>query len=370
MTEADILVVEDERIVAEDIKETLEDIGYSVVDIVSSGEEAVKKSNESRPDLVLMDIVLTGEMDGVEAAEKIRSEEDIPVIYLTAYSDDEKLKRAKVTEPFGYIIKPFRRRELHSNIEMALYKHEMEKKLKQSERRYRTIFESTGTAMVILDGDRKIRMANEKAEELTGYSKEELEGMKWSEFVVPEDAKRMRQYHKLRRRDPESVPKYYNFTLINRFGDTKEIFLTIDLIPETDRSVASLIDITEYIDAYQALRESQESFRVIFENCPTPLAILDPDGTFNDLNEAFTRSLGYFEEDLLSEDFTSVIHQDDAEQGRDMVKRIIDRESDEEREELKLVMSEKEEKKMRVTVKNIPDEKGSLIQMIVILEDI
>ena len=106
-----ILVVEDERIVADDIKMSLQRLGYDVSGMTSSGEEAVKKAEEINPDLVLMDIVLEGKMDGVESASIIRYRFDIPVVYLTAYSDKKTLERAKVTEPFGYILKPFKDRD-------------------------------------------------------------------------------------------------------------------------------------------------------------------------------------------------------------------------------------------------------------------
>ncbi len=132
MEKKQILVVEDEVIIAKDIQYSLENLGYSASSLVATGEEAIIKAGEDCPDLVLMDIVLLGDIDGVEAAQKIRSQFDIPVIYMTAYADDEILERAKITEPFGYMIKPFEERELHSNIQMALYKHKMEKSLRQA----------------------------------------------------------------------------------------------------------------------------------------------------------------------------------------------------------------------------------------------
>jgi len=129
MENTQILVVEDQGIVADDLRRRLTRLGYTVPDIAFSGEEAVEKAKTFHPDLILMDIRLKGDMDGVEAAEKIHGTLDIPIIYLTAHSDRETLSRAKKTEPFGYILKkPFDERELLSNIEMALYKHQMEKK--------------------------------------------------------------------------------------------------------------------------------------------------------------------------------------------------------------------------------------------------
>ncbi|MBD2461441.1 response regulator [Oscillatoria sp. FACHB-1407] len=115
-----VLVVEDERVVARDIEKRLKKLGYFVVASVASGEEALQKAADLRPDLVLMDIQIKGEMDGIETAEQIRTELDIPVIYLTAYADEDTLQRAKVTEPFGYIVKPFDERDLHVAIEVAL----------------------------------------------------------------------------------------------------------------------------------------------------------------------------------------------------------------------------------------------------------
>jgi CheY-like chemotaxis protein len=126
-----IFIVEDEAIVANDLKETLKSLGYDVPGIAKSGELALEKVKEIRPDLVLMDIHLAGKMDGVETAGTIHNLYDIPVIYLTAYADKALLDRAKITEPYGYVIKPYDERELHSIIEMALYKHRVEHEIKK-----------------------------------------------------------------------------------------------------------------------------------------------------------------------------------------------------------------------------------------------
>jgi CheY-like chemotaxis protein len=124
---AKILVTEDEGIVAADIEDRLRSLGYHVTATCSSGAEALQRIEETRPDLVLMDIMIQGDMDGIETARHVREDFGIPVIFLTAYSDDATFERAKITEPFGYLLKPFEERELRTNIEMALYKHAMEK---------------------------------------------------------------------------------------------------------------------------------------------------------------------------------------------------------------------------------------------------
>ncbi|MEG4028879.1 MULTISPECIES: ATP-binding protein [unclassified Microcoleus] len=132
MNPIQILVVEDEVIVAQDIAGRLKKLGYGVTATVSSGEEAIQKAIENPPDLVLMDIVLKGDMDGVTAAEKIKTNKNVPTVFLTAYADDKTLQRAKLTDPLGYIIKPFQQNDLRVAIEIALHRHEIETKMRES----------------------------------------------------------------------------------------------------------------------------------------------------------------------------------------------------------------------------------------------
>lgn len=131
MIKKSVLIVEDEQIIASDLKMTLEYLGYDVTDIADSGEYAISVSGKERPDIVLMDIVIRGEMDGIDAAKEIRSRFNIPVIYVTAYADRDFMERAKITEPFAYLIKPVDEKELRNTIELALYRKEVEDKLKR-----------------------------------------------------------------------------------------------------------------------------------------------------------------------------------------------------------------------------------------------
>lgn len=183
MTETRILVVEDESIVALDIQERLESMGYDVPTTVASGEKAIEQAGLLHPDLVLMDIQLQGHMDGIEAADQIRQQFGIPVIYLTANADHPTVQRAKVTEPFGYVIKPFEERELYTTIEMALYKHRAEQTLKESEERYRLIVELSPEAIVVQIDDR-IVYANPAAANLFGAAcVDTLLGLAVADFV-------------------------------------------------------------------------------------------------------------------------------------------------------------------------------------------
>lgn len=169
-----ILIVEDETIVALDIEKKLTKSGYEVVGCVTSGEAAIDKVKESPPDLILMDIILEGDIDGIETAEHIKRDFDIPIIYLTAHSHPQILERAKLTEPYGYIIKPFDRRSLHATIEMALYKHSMKLKLKEKDDNFRNLAENAtdGILMTTINGSHVY--ANQRATELTGYNLSQL----------------------------------------------------------------------------------------------------------------------------------------------------------------------------------------------------
>ena len=186
--DAKILVVEDELITAEDIKSGLEFAGYTVPAIVSSGEDAIEKAGELKPDLVLMDIKLKGEMDGIEAAGQIRVRYDIPVIYLTAYSDETTVQRAKVTEPSGYILKertglikkPFEESELHTAIEITLYRHKIEK---DHDRLFSAMLGSINQGIIATDSDGRIKLVNENAESIIGWEESEVVDKDLKDFL-------------------------------------------------------------------------------------------------------------------------------------------------------------------------------------------
>ncbi len=196
-----ILVVEDELIIAENIRNELESIGYRASAVAVSGEEAVQKAVEMQPDLVLMDIKLQGAMDGVAAAEEIRSRFDIPVVYLTGYADEKTLQRAKITDPFGYVLKPFELRELRSTIEMALYKHKMDRKLRESEARYRAISELISdyaySFRVEPDGTYGLEWLTEAFTRIIGFTPDEIDTYGWERIIHPDDLPIFRQHTRI-----------------------------------------------------------------------------------------------------------------------------------------------------------------------------
>jgi PAS domain S-box-containing protein len=185
-----ILVVEDTAVTALDIASRLASLDYAVEGPVPSGEEAVQRVSASQPDLVLMDIRLSGDMDGVEAAAEIRARYGTPVIYLTAYADDETLRRAKTTDPYGYVGKPIVWEELFSTIEVALDRHQMERRLRESEARYRDFVEGTYDLVARLDSDGRFSFVNRMAEEFLGLDPQECIGVPVLDFIHPEDRTR------------------------------------------------------------------------------------------------------------------------------------------------------------------------------------
>jgi CheY-like chemotaxis protein len=180
-----ILVVEDERIVALDLVDTLHQLGYIVTASVSSGEAAIQEAVSLHPDLVLMDIRLAGAIDGIEAAITIKAKMDIPIIYLTAHSDDSTLARAKDTAPHGYVVKPFNSPELHCAIEVALHKHGIESEVQRSEKRYRTQVENSAALMCTHDLKGNLLSINAAAANALGYTMDQAVGRNIREFLSP-----------------------------------------------------------------------------------------------------------------------------------------------------------------------------------------
>lgn len=198
-----ILIVEDEQIVAKHIKNHLKKGGYDPVGVAVTGEDAVRLTEELQPDLILMDIRLAGPMDGIQAAEKIRARHNIPFIYLTAFADSQTLERSRTTEPFGYLLKPFEAKVLYSTIEVALYKHRMEKKLKESETRFRALAEAAPVGIFQTDIHGDCIYVNEKWCDMAGLSPDEAYGKGWENALHPEDRVRIsaRWYHMARTGD-------------------------------------------------------------------------------------------------------------------------------------------------------------------------
>lgn len=368
---AKILLVEDEMVEAMNLKRSLQAMGYDVMAIASYGEEAIEKANTLKPDIILMDILLKGKMDGITAAQAI-SKHEIPVIYISALPDDATVNRALISAPYGYLVKPYDIRKLKISIEVALYKKQMENKLKQSqETYYQTIFENTGAATVIIEENKLISLVNMQFTSLTGYSKNEIEGkMEWTEIFSQEDISQMKEYHQLRRVNPDYAPRNYEARIVTRNGAVKPVHLTVAMIPGTEKSMASILDMTELRRSKMAIKESQERFKSIFENAAEAIILFDCQGNIVEFNGKFKETFGFKNGEIIGQNFVHMgsmmgMHN---EESRKILNDLI---SGNELKQVEWILENKEGKKIIFRVRpSLIKTKTSVIGILLIMEDI
>ena len=333
-----ILIVEDEGIIAIDLQTRLKSLGYTVVDVVSNGKEALAAVRQKMPNLVLLDVMLKDNDDGIEIAKQIKNEYHTPVIFVSAYGDKKTLERAKLAEPYGYILKPYEERELHLTIEVALHKHTIEKKSEENERWLFTTLRSIGDAVITTDVKGKITFANKIAEEISGWAENELIGKNISttfrlineetrdEIINP-------VIHVLKTNSPYSLTS--KVSLLNKTG--KEIPIDDSAAPiiddkgkitgvvlvfrnvtkqrkaerelsEVQNQLEELVEkrtkeltevnlqlekeIAEHLQTEEALKISAERFRNIFEESPIGIIFFGPDGSFVHMNKASFKIFG------------------------------------------------------------------------------
>jgi PAS domain S-box-containing protein len=293
-----IMVVEDERIVAEDIAKSLAQLDYRVVATLASGEEALRQIAIRQPDLVLMDIVLQGKINGIDAADTIRNRFDIPVVYLTAYADAKTLERAKKTVPYGYILKPFEDRELQSTIEMALYKHRMEKKLKENERWLSTILRSIGDGVIVTDRAGRVTFMNPVAESLTGWDDSAKGRLLDEVFHILSESERKPVENPVARvlREGIVVGLANHTLLVSRDGREMNIDDSGSPIRDDRDDIKGVVlvfhDITERRKTEQELQQIRHEESVLLNSVPALISLVDRNGRFKRVNEAFAQAFG------------------------------------------------------------------------------
>jgi PAS domain S-box-containing protein len=259
-SKARILIVEDEAIIAEDLKQSLIGMGYEVSAVVHCGEEAITVASAAKPDIVLMDVMLSGFLDGIDAASAIKAVLDVPVIYLTSCVDDAVFRRAKATDPFSYLVKPFSLTQLYHHVEMALHKQALERDVRLSEARYTTIFEAAGAALIIVDEGGTISLANEEFERLSGYSRVDVENRKnWNEFLVAPELPQFSAKHPGGMAPESRVETIF----LDRDGSEKCVISNVKAIGDSGKRVVSLVDISERRQREREIQSTLEFLNII-----------------------------------------------------------------------------------------------------------
>ncbi|GEM_PF-630222 len=355
-----ILIVEDELLLAKSLAVFLKNLGYEVTGKVSSAEEALRIVEESKPDLILMDIKLEGEMDGIEAADLIRSRFELPVVYMTGYAEEDVLERAKLTEPYGYLGKPVTMLELRSTIETALYKHQMDKRLRQSEEKLKSTLRSMDDLVFVLDKEGVFLDYYQSPEAIDLYVPSEVFlGNHYKDVlpasvaelvhktvsaVVADDAVQQfdyslsiagaeRWFNAKISQMKDASGKLAGFTsVVREITDRKKMEEALrqthdELEHQVEERTAELSrantelkrEIIARKKAVEALQRSEANYRTIFDSAGDAAFVHDLEGTFLDVNRAACERLGYSKEELLT---MTPVDIDDPENAREVPDRI------------------------------------------------
>jgi PAS domain S-box-containing protein len=339
MTKAKLMIVEDEAIIAMEIESQLQSLGYEVTSVIDTGEKAIEKAEEDKPDIILMDIRIKGEMDGIEAAEVIRNKFGIPVIFSTAFADEDRLNRAKLTQPFGYLLKPIQERDLKVTLEMALYvaKVDVERKnteteLKKSEEKYRHLVESTIDWVWSIDSKAVHTYTNKAVKTLLGYNIDEILGNSAFPLMHPDDEITIQEMvqksikHKsgwtgiaIRWLHKNGSVRYFESSAQPILDDKGELFGFNGI----DR------DITGRKQADKELKQSEDKLNRMFKFADYMVCIADlKKGYFTKVSPSFTSHLGWSEKEMLSIPILDFIHPDDVEKTAAIIKEQMEKEVD------------------------------------------
>ena len=331
MSKGIIVIVEDEYILALDIQMILQSMGFTVPAIYMSGEEVLSGIPTHRPDLILMDITLKGNLDGIETAREILRKYDIPVIYLTGLSDDASVLRARETRPYGFIYKPFENRDLYANIETALYRSKLEKDLKKREEQYHSLYQSMVDCFVRVNMEGHIIEYNNAYRDMLGYSDEELLGLNFAQITPSKwhDLEHaLIDSQLLQRGYSDSYEKEYIRKDGTVFPIELRTYLTKDDFDVPTSMWAIIRDITERKANEKILSESIERYKILSDLTMDSASstVIKPDGTlFREwITEKLLDTYGYSQEDIDSFDkWAHIIHPDDQKKYQENVKMLL-----------------------------------------------
>ena len=308
MNQTNILVVEDERIIAFDLKQRLEALGYRISAVVPSGEEAIEKAAELQPDLVLMDIHLEGGMDGIEAAQRIHERLRIPVVFLTAYAEDETLRRAQASLPFGYLVKPIEARELHATIQMALSRRAAEVALEHSEERLRLALDAADLGVWEWEAATGQITTTGHIDAIFGSVPEPI-GETWESFLArvhPEDREGVERALK------EALIQGASLNLVFRYlrsdGQAGWIETHVKACSGTGDAAAHLVGVVKDITERRQMEERLRQAGAVFETTAEGIFIMDAAHRIVSVNSAFTAITGYRLGEALGQDPDELLH--------------------------------------------------------------
>ncbi len=325
-----LLIVEDESIVAMDLEEQLIDMGYEVCGTADNGASAIALAESQRPNLVLMDIVIKGPRDGIDTAAEISRRLHIPVIFLTAYGDPATIDRAVASAPYGYLTKPYQAKELRAAIQVALYKFELENRLRDSEQWFAATLHCVADGVIATDEHACIQFVNPAAERLLGWSADEALDRNIHEVLKLEDP---------RSAQPVSLPVVDHFGerntagmlfgswLISRDGARRAVDYSSapirDGLGRVVGGVIALRDVSQRLEAEEELRQSEERFRTAFDFAPVGMALVALDGEFLQGNASIRELLQCSEEQLLQLYQMEVSNPDDAFKENELLMQLL-----------------------------------------------
>lgn len=310
MNKIKILIVEDEQLMALDLKEKLEEMGFIVTGVTDTAEQTMASIEQERPDLIIMDIVIEGNVDGIETVNRLRNRFNIPVIYLTAFTDEETMHRAKLTEPFAYLVKPYNEWELKFIIEIATYKHSLEKDLNESERSYRTLAGNLPAVVyrTHVKGPIRVEFFNDMLRELTGYSPRELTFKKVSAMeplIAGEDKKRA---SKAVEQAIEKVkPFQVDYRIKHKDGSVKHFHERGNPVISEDNEVlfvdGVIFDMTERKLTESALLKERDRAQRYLDVAGVMMVVINREHRVELINRKGCEILGYREEEIVGKNW-------------------------------------------------------------------
>lgn len=328
--QVDILVVEDDKSVAFFIQASLKSLHYNVMGIVDNGDAALEMISKRKPSLVLMDIMILGDKDGIETAQIIKDRFDVPVVYMTAFSNDSSIERAKATEPYGYLIKPFELKELKSTIEIALHKNAADKKQKEADLWFKTTLESIGDGVIATDSQNNVKFMNHVAEKLCGYSFQESAGHNIDLIYKTNPDVSTEAIIYFSKENPQNFMKNIssNKILSTKSGSSYPIEEKISSIVDENGNVFGKVitfrDTSKRRETELAVISAKDFYLNILEKFPVLIWRANKDKQFNYFNSNWIEFTGSTIESQIYQGWLNLIHHEDKDRFANIFKDSFD----------------------------------------------